>query len=115
MIKRAIPALIAVALVGWSDNKPAIGRFRVHESSVDEYFGTKTDPKLTPGLTHILIKIDTATGESWYWALAYVDGKVTRNREFNFFLDFDFSKLLQSLQKPALNHVFNTSRLRIDA
>jgi hypothetical protein len=42
MIKRAIPALIAVALVGCSDNQPNYrGRFQVHESSVDENLGTQ--------------------------------------------------------------------------
>jgi hypothetical protein len=53
MKKRAMTVLIAVTLVGCSDNKSAIGRYQVHESSVDEYFGTKSDSMLTSKLSHV--------------------------------------------------------------
>jgi hypothetical protein len=79
MKKRAMTVLIAVTLVGCSDNKSAIGRYQVHESSVDEYFGTKSDSMLTSKLSHVLIKTDTTTGESWYWDSRYMDGKQTTN------------------------------------
>ena len=79
MIKRAIPALIAVALVGCSDKKPAIGRFQVREFILDEYYGDKNTKAVTHGLSHLLIKTDTATADSWYWFSAYVDGKHTKD------------------------------------
>ena len=52
IIKPAIPALIAVALVGCSDKKPAIGRFQVREFIVDEYYGDKNTKAVTHGLSH---------------------------------------------------------------
>jgi hypothetical protein len=78
MIKRAIPAFLAVALVGCSDNKSAIGRFQVHESTVVRYKGTKEDNGTLQGFdSHLLIKTDTATGQSWYWHSRTIDGNQT--------------------------------------